>query len=134
MFSGGIAVLKAYAVVTPLRKAASYEQRKTNLGNKIFGSVLSRSATYYAALTRLSSLPPRRRHDSRKGLILRGRILKILKFLSTFQKASHRPRKGPRNYHVLPRRCRIWHELATYHPKSLKWLYVAHTRWLYAKV
>ena len=45
-------------------------------------NVLSRSATYYAALTRVSSLPPRRRHD-------------ILKFLSTFQKASRRPRKGP---------------------------------------
>ena len=30
--------------------------------------------------------------------------------------------------------CRICHELATYHPKSLKWLYVAHTRQLYAKV
>ena len=28
-------------------------------------------------------------------LILRGRILNILKFLSTFQKASRRPRKGP---------------------------------------
>ena len=40
----------------------------------------------------------------------------------------------PRNYHVLPRRCRICHELATYYPKSLKWLYVAHTRRLYAKV
>ena len=25
-----------YAVVTPLRKAASYEQRKTNLGNQNF--------------------------------------------------------------------------------------------------
>ena len=80
-------------------------------------NVLSRSATYYAALTRVSSLPPRRRHN-------------ILKFLSTFQKASHRPR----NYHVLPRRCRICHELTTYHPKSLKLLYVAHTRQLYAMV
>ena len=78
--------------------------------------VLSRSATYYAALTRVSSLPAHRRH--------------ILKFLSTFTKASRRPR----NYHVLPRRCRICHELATYHPKSLKLLYVAHTRQLYAKV
>ena len=48
----------------------------------------------------------------------------------TWQKASHRPR----NYHVLLRRFRICHELATYHPKSLKWLYVAHTRRLYAKV
>ena len=55
-----------YAVVTPLRKAASYEQRKTNLGEKKknLGAVLSCSATYYAALTRVSSLPPRRRHDS----------------------------------------------------------------------
>ena len=26
----------SYAVVTPLRKAASYEQRKTNLGNQNF--------------------------------------------------------------------------------------------------
>ena len=44
-----------YAVVTPLRKAASYEQRKTNLGNSKLVprncNVLSRSATYYAALT-----------------------------------------------------------------------------------
>ena len=39
----------SYAVVTPLRKAASYEQRKTNLGNQNFRR---RSATYYAALTR----------------------------------------------------------------------------------
>ena len=56
---------KPNAVVTPLHKAASYEQRKTYLGNQIFGAVLSRSATYYAALTRVSSLPPRRKHDSR---------------------------------------------------------------------
>ena len=53
------------AVVTPLRKAASYEQRKTNLEVPRNCNVLSRSATYYAALTRVSSLPPRRRHDSR---------------------------------------------------------------------
>ena len=39
------------AVVTPLRKAASYihvqmyEQCKTNLGNQIFHAILSRSAT-----------------------------------------------------------------------------------------
>ena len=33
------------AVVTPLRKTASYEQRKTNLGNQNFGAVSSRSAT-----------------------------------------------------------------------------------------
>ena len=65
------------AVVTPVRKAASYEQRKTIIE---FGSLavskelwdisevirdncnlLSRSATYYAALTRVSSLP----HGSR---------------------------------------------------------------------
>ena len=46
------------AVVTPLRKAASYEQRKTNLGSPRNYNVLSR-ATYYAVLTRASSLPPR---------------------------------------------------------------------------
>ena len=55
----------ANAVVTPLRKAASYEQRKTNLGNQTFHAVLSRSAMYYTALKRVSSLPPRRRQDSR---------------------------------------------------------------------
>ena len=48
----------ANAVVTPLRKAASYEQRKTNLGNLNFlhrkRHILSHSATYYAALTRVS--------------------------------------------------------------------------------
>ena len=89
------------AVVTPLRKAASYEQRKTNLGQEI----------YYIRHVY-------RRHDSR---------LESADFTwQNFQKASRRPR----NYHVLPRRCRICHELATYmyHPKSLKWLYVAHTR------
>ena len=37
---------------------------------------------YYAALTRVSSLPPRRRHGSGIGLILRDRT-------------SRRPRKGP---------------------------------------
>ena len=59
----GFQVLKyhGYAVVTPLRKAVSYEQRKTNLGNLNFWRHISRSATYYAALTRVSSLPPCRR-------------------------------------------------------------------------
>ena len=45
-------------------------------------NVLSRSATYYAALTRVSSLPPRRRHDSYRADFTR-------------QKASRKSRKGP---------------------------------------
>ena len=32
---------------------------------KMFGTILSRSATYYAALTRVSLLSPRRRHNSK---------------------------------------------------------------------
>ena len=39
-----------------LRKAASYEQRNTNLGNQHFRRrIITYSATYYAALTRVSS-------------------------------------------------------------------------------
>ena len=91
---------------------------------KFSGAVLSRSATYYAALPRVSSLPPRRRHDSRKGWF----------YLSPLSRGHHVDPVRARNYHVLPHRCRICHELASYHPKSLKWLYVAHTRRLYAKV
>ena len=56
MSGGEVALKMNNAVVTPMRKAASYEQRKTNLGNQIFGAVLSRSGTYYAALTRVSSI------------------------------------------------------------------------------
>ena len=43
-----------------------------------------------------------------------------------------RPHRPPWLRHCW-RRCRICHELATYHPKSLKWLYVAHTRRLNTK-
>ena len=43
-------LLLAYAVVTPLRKAASYEQRKTNLGNQNFRRrIIMYSATYYGS-------------------------------------------------------------------------------------
>ena len=46
---------------------SAYTQWSALCRGHTFGAVLSRSATYYAALTRVSSLPPRRRHDSRKG-------------------------------------------------------------------
>ena len=45
-------------------------------------NVLSRSATYYAALTRVSSLPPRRRHGRDRADF-------------TWLRASRRPREGP---------------------------------------
>ena len=51
----------------------------------------------------------------------------------TWQKASRRPCKGP----VTTMYCHVqavFASHATYHPKCLKWLYVAHTRRLYAKV
>ena len=41
-----VVLTETNAVVTPLRKAASYEQRKTNLGNQI-------SAPYYHVVPRI---------------------------------------------------------------------------------
>ena len=117
----GPSYLKHYAVVTPLRKAASYEQRKTILGNQNFRR---RIITWCHVL-----------RSNNEGILVYRHVgdttVESADFTwQNFEQASRRPR----NYHVLPRRCRIWHELATYHPKSLKWLYVAHTRRLYAKV
>ena len=76
------------AVVTPLRKAASYEQRKTNLGNQNFRRrIITYSATYYAALTRVYSLPPR----------IGDTTVESADFTwQNFQMASRRPR----NYHT----------------------------------
>ena len=71
---------------------------------------------YYTALTRVSSLPPRRRHDSRKCWFY-------------VAEASRRPIKGP----VTPTYCHVDAVFATYYPKSLKWLYVAHTRRLFTQ-
>ena len=77
----------SYAVVTPLRKAASYEQHKTHLGNqKFWRRIITYSATYYAALTRVY---PLYRH-------IGDATVESTDFTwQNFQKASRRPRKGP---------------------------------------
>ena len=114
------------AVVTPLRKAASYEQSKTNLGNQKFRRrIIPRSAMHYAALTRVSSLPSRIGDTTVESAVFTWQNL---------QRASRRPHKGPvtTTYcHVsMPYLPRVSH-VSPKIPKMA--IYVAHTRRLYTQ-